>query len=635
MREIYPFVALVGQDDLKTALILNAIYPAIGGVLICGEKGTAKSTAARGLAHLLPPIQVISGDLYNRDEQGDFPELPELTGDSIETPVPFVDLPIGATEDRVLGSLDFQAALQSGERVFHPGLLASANRGILYIDEVNLLPAHLVDVLLDAAAMGVNTVQREGMTLTHPAKFILIGTMNPEEGDLRPQLLDRFGLMIDVNAPRDPQLRMQVVRRRIAFESDPQAFIQQWREEEKQLRHRIVQAKAHLSNVTLDDDMLLLISQICTEFEVDGLRADITIHKTARALTAWESRDSVTADDIGRSAEWVLPHRRRRQPFESPQLDTERLEEMINNPPAYDDTPETDMDDTDNYEEYAPDGDENMQTFTASKPQQIKQLRLGKQSKGIADSGRRNPISGAKSGHYARAVQTDTPNDIALDATLRSSAVNGKDNEGKPIIHGDNLHQKIRTSTTDTLILFVVDASGSMAARQRMEAVKGAALALLTDAYQQRDRVGVIAFRGTQAELILSPTRSVELAEKQLQRLPTGGRTPLAHALVLTNETVYRIQRDQPEQATLVIILSDGKANVSLPNSDGDAWEQTAASAQQLTKLKTPTLFLDTETGYVRIGRGPQLAEALNAEYMQLDELSADALIHTIYERLG
>ncbi len=629
MPDSYPFAALVGQDDLKTALILNAIYPGIGGVLIRGEKGTAKSTAARGLAQLLPPIRVVEGDAYNRDSD----ELDDLPADAviIEKPVPFVDLPIGATEDRVLGSLDFEAALKQGERIFLPGLLAATNRGILYIDEVNLLPAHLVDLLLDAAAMGVNTVQREGITITHPAQFILIGTMNPEEGDLRPQLLDRFGLMVDVVAPRDSALRTEVVRRRISFEIDADAFVEQWSVEQNNLRQHILDAQSRLPTVILDDDMLHLISHICTEFTVDGLRADITLHKAARALAAWEDRAAVTAADIQRAAEWVLPHRRRRQPFEPPELDKDKLEQIVNAPP---DSTEYDTDTNDDGNVPEAPGDES-QTFTASKPQQIKQLRVQARDSGQAGSGRRNPVNGTQQGHYVRSRLNDQPDDIALDATLRSASINGTTPEGKPIIQPDNLHQKIRSSTTGTLILFVVDASGSMAAHKRMEAVKGAVLALLTDAYQQRDEVGVIAFRGTHAEVVLSPTRSVELAEKQLQRLPTGGRTPLAHALVLTHETILRVQRENSDQMILNVILSDGKANVPLPDSAGDAWEQTQAAAAQLVKLSVPTLLLDTETGYVRLGRAAELAQLLGAEYMPLDELSADNLILNIRQRIG
>ena len=249
-----------------------------------------------------------------------------------ERPVPFVDLPLGATEDRVLGTLDFERALREGRRAFQPGLLAAAHRGILYIDEVNLLADHLVDVLLDAAASGINTVEREGVAVSHPARFLLIGTMNPEEGDLRPQLLDRFGLMATVSAPRDPALRGEVVRRRLEFERDPAAFCARWQAEQQSLRERIAAARRLLPEVRIEDALVGFISRLCCEMEVDGLRADLAMHKTARALAAWQNRRNVALDDIRRAAELVLPHRRRRKPFERPGADSERLEEIFNGP---------------------------------------------------------------------------------------------------------------------------------------------------------------------------------------------------------------------------------------------------------------------------------------------------------------
>ena len=701
----YPFAAIVGQEDLKRCLILCAIDPTIGGVLIRGDKGTAKSTSARGLARLLPPIEVgynpksDAYDPYNQaacDNGGDYDEIREMS-------TPFINLPIGATEDRVLGSLDFSKTIQNGgKRVFSPGLLASANRGILYIDEVNLLPAHLVDIMLDAAAMGVNTIQRDGMSISHPSKFVLVGTMNPEEGDLRPQLLDRFGLMVDVLAPRDAEVRSDVVRQRISFERDPDSFRGKWETTETEMKEKIQAAKDRLKHVTLSDDLILLISVVCTELKVDSLRADITLYKTATALAAWEERTIVNAQDIKQAAEWVLAHRRRQRPFESQQdrQDTnELLDELLNNPPPppppdtnqqdhdgseNDNSPTEDTSGTDNNNNnnnnnnsnnnnqqdhdgcendssptedtsatgnnsnnnHEPssltgnnDEDKNMQTFKASKPNQIKKLELGKQQKGVAGTGRRNKITNTpQRGHYVRSVQTDKPVDLSLDATLKAAVVNGLHPEsGQPIIYPENWRRKVRNSTTDTIIMFVVDASGSMSARQRMEAVKGAVIALLTDAYQQRDRVGVIAFRGIKAEVLLEPTRSVELAEKQLQRLPTGGRTPLAHALLLTSETIQRLRRHEPEQAMLVIALSDGKANVPLPDSPQgvDAWAQTEQVATQLSALKIPTLFLDTEASLIRVGRGQDLAECLKASYLRLDDMSADGLVHTIRQAVG
>lgn len=324
---VYPFSALVGQDSMQLALQLNAVNPAIGGVLIRGEKGTAKSTAARGLASLLPPLDDTTLSMDIRGSHG--VETIPLSFLPPGSSAPFINLPLGASDDRVVGTLNIEAALQHGERQFEPGLLAQAHRGILYVDEVNLLADHLVDVLLDSAASGINTIEREGISVTHPARFIIIGTMNPEEGDLRPQLLDRFGLVVEATSPADPTIRAEVVRHRIAFEANPDQFIAKHADDEAALSQRIIEAQARLPSVTLSNGMLELITHICAHSAVDGLRADITMYKTAQTIAAWEGRESVSVDDVRKAAEFVLPHRRRRQPFEEPGLDERQLDDMI------------------------------------------------------------------------------------------------------------------------------------------------------------------------------------------------------------------------------------------------------------------------------------------------------------------
>lgn len=319
----YPFSALIGQDEMQLALLLNAVNPAIGGVLIRGEKGTAKSTAARALATLLPQTQTKKPQLTLRTTEG------EKTHPITTTFSSFVELPIGVSDDRLVGALDIEAALTAGKRHFEPGLLARAHGGVLYVDEVNLLADHIVDLLLDVAASGVNRVEREGISASHPALFLLIGTMNPEEGDLRPQLLDRFGLTVEVIGPRDAAIRAEVVRRRIAFETDPAKFVEQYIESERALTSQIEAAKAGLDRVMVPESMLDLITHICIGSEVDGLRADITMYKTASTLAAWDGRFEVTTDDVRQAARFVLPHRRRRQPFEEPGLDQEQLDNLI------------------------------------------------------------------------------------------------------------------------------------------------------------------------------------------------------------------------------------------------------------------------------------------------------------------
>lgn len=627
----YPFSALVGQQSLKTALVLNAVYPAIGGVLIRGEKGTAKSTAARALAELLPPLRIVPGCPFNCDPADVWKECPHCaaldTREAIESGVPFVDLPIGATEDRVLGTLDFEQALREGRRAFHPGLLAAAHRGILYIDEVNLLPDHLVDVLLDAAALGANTVQREGVALTHPARFVLIGTMNPEEGDLRPQLLDRFGLMVEVTGPRDPEARAEIVRRRLAYEADPAAFATRWSGEQTTLRAQIAAARALLPEVILDDSILKAITHLCCEFEVDGLRADIVLHKTARALAAFEARRAATLDDVRRAAEWVLPHRRHRRSGETPRFDRDRLNNFFDpKPPERGENgaseQEGDGDGAAAADSEQPRADE---VFAPTAPRGAPRIEV-ETKRSVTGKGQRNPTMQGERGRYVRAVADGAPTSgLALDATIRAAALRGARNEeGKLEVAACDLHRKERAGRTGTLMLFVVDASGSMAARRRMEAVKGTAIDLLRDAYQRRDEVGVIVFRGPAAELLLPPTRSVEHAEQALRVLPTGGRTPLAHALVLARQVLT--QRQRSDLPVLLVLLSDGKANVPLSDRAGDPWNQALAAATELATERVAILVLDTDAGFIRTGRAQELAQALAAEYHLLEDLETGTL---------
>lgn len=630
----FPFSAIVGQSQLKSALLLCAVDPTLGGVLIRGDKGAAKSTAARALTDILPLIQRIARCAFNCSP-GTPCEHCEICCDASATAqaaaVPFVTLPLGATEDRVLGTLDLERALQGAKRAFQPGLLAAAHRGILYIDEVNLLPDHLVDVLLDAAAMGVNSVQREGLSVTHPARFTLIGTMNLEEGDLRPQLLDRFGLMVEVTAPREKTLRAEVVRRRIAFEADPAGYATAWDLQQDVLRHQLATAQRLLPEVVLDDALLDLISHLCCEFDVASLRADIVMHKASRALAALEGRMRVTPEDVRCAAELVLPHRRRRKPFEQPGLDRERLDELMQQaaqPPESNDESSVASQDEGAENAEGDAGQENQQQMFAIAATGTARRIAVDTASARSTAGRRSEALDAPRGRVVRAVPHDNPSSLAVGATLRSAALR---NPTEFQVSKSDLHQQIRVGKSANLILFVVDASGSMAAQRRMEAVKGAVLALLTDAYQRRDEVAVISFRGEAAALLLAPTRSVDRAEQGLRELPTGGRTPLPHALQLALQTLE--QAGANSAPPLLVLLSDGKANVALGDG-GDPWRETLALAELLAGRGVPALVLDTESGFLRLGRASQLAQALGAECLTLEQLSAESLALTIRGRL-
>ncbi|MDN5698439.1 MAG: ATP-binding protein [Rubrobacter sp.] len=350
MSAPYPFSALVGQDDLKLSLLLNAVSPEVGGVLVRGEKGTAKSTAVRALASLLPPIEVVDGCQYSCDPDEPNPECPagphSPEAPRETRPVRLVELPVGASTDRLAGTLDIERALSEGEKAFEPGLLAAAHRGILYVDEVNLLSDHLVDLLLDVAAMGVNYVEREGVSVKHPARFILVGTMNPEEGELRPQLLDRFGLSVEATGGLEASQRVEVVRRRLHYEADPDEFAAKWAGADAETAAAVEEAGGRLPATHLSDDILYRVSNLCSELGVDGMRGDLVTAKAARSLAAWEGRDSVEVDDVRRAAPLALAHRRRRNPFDQPGVDPEEIENALSGPDDEPDPPDSPPDDS-------------------------------------------------------------------------------------------------------------------------------------------------------------------------------------------------------------------------------------------------------------------------------------------------
>ena len=642
----FPFAAIVGQETLMSALLLCAVNPGIGGVLIRGDKGSAKSTAARALAGVLSPIERIAGCAYNCEPGKPAEPCETCRADAPAvrlSPVPFVNLPLGATEDRVLGSLDFERALKEGRRSFQPGLLAAAHRGILYIDEVNLLPDHLVDVLLDAAAMGVNRVQREGLSVEHPTRIALIGTMNPEEGEIRPQLLDRFGMMVEVAAPADARERTEIVRRRLAWEREPESFNRQWEPREQALRARVTSARELLPQVRMAEGLQLLSSELCCAQGVRSLRADLVMAKAACGLAALAGRTEVEPADLERAARLVLPHRRRRKPFEDPGLDEQRLQDTLRQsapPPAPAGSaaapPQTEPGRGETPADEAPPARNAGAAEQVFAPARAATPRIElKNAPAGAGVGRRSRTRDSHRGREVRAVPDERPTDLALTATLSHAALRSgglASAAGRLEVTREDLHQKVRSGRQGSLILFVVDASGSMAGLRRMQLVKGTVLALLSDAYQQRDEVGVIAFRGAGAQVLLAPTRSVEIAERSLRELPTGGRTPLAHALQSAFEVLERAAGSGPQP--LLIVLSDGRANVPL-DAGADPWQQSLEWARSLERSGCAALVLDTEAGPVRLGRAPALARALGAQCLDLEGFDAQSLSISIRARFA
>ncbi|MCY4577441.1 MAG: magnesium chelatase subunit D family protein [Chloroflexi bacterium] len=640
---IFPFSAIVGQERMKLALILNAINPAIGGVLIRGEKGTAKSTAARSLAALLPEIEVVTGCPYSCEPESSFAGCDFCATEqrrTVERQVRLVELPVSATEEAVVGTLDIEAAIREGSRRFEPGLLASAHRGILYIDEVNLLNDHVVDVLLDSAAMGRNFVEREGISFSHPAQFLLIGTMNPEEGDLRPQFIDRFGLAVEIDHIRDAERRADVVRRRIAYESDSPKFQSGWMDIESLERQRIADAKELLPSVTVEDGILTFIARLCAEHEVDGLRADIVIYKAAQTLAAYEGRTSVIPDDVLRVAEMALLHRMRRQPFDDPDMNTERLQEMaqdiLNSTPPESTPP--DMGDVTPPE--APPNEDQQQdgadedVFGIGESFQVKPLNLDALDRRARASHGRRTVSRVRD-HRGRYVGATLPEgkvtDLAVDATVRAASPfqvrRSAYTDGNLALNVEpwDLRQKVRESRVGNLVVFLVDSSGSMGAQQRMVAAKGAVISLLMDAYQRRDRVAMIAFRGTQSEVVLPPTGSPKLAQQRLDNLPTGGRTPLAQALADAQRLIKLQKLRSPDTPPLLTIVSDCRANVGMSGS-GDPYDDALRICEELRQEKVHSIVLDPAPRSNRFGLVERIADALGGEYIPLNELRAEAI---------
>ncbi|ELS52234.1 putative cobaltochelatase [Streptomyces viridochromogenes] len=652
MTTPFPFTAVVGQDDLRLALLLNAVSPAVGGVLVRGEKGTAKSTAVRALSALLPKVAVVPGCRFSCDPAAPDPSCPDgphESGSGAERPARMVELPVGASEDRLVGALDIERALAEGVKAFEPGLLADAHRGILYVDEVNLLHDHLVDLLLDAAAMGASYVEREGVSVRHAARFLLVGTMNPEEGELRPQLLDRFGLTVEVAASREPEQRVEVVRRRLAYDDDPAGFAARWADEEAAVRGRIVAARQLLPQVRLGDGALRQIAATCAAFEVDGMRADIVMARTATALAAWAGRTDVLAEDVRQAALLALPHRRRRNPFDAPGLDEDKLDETLEQfsgegdedpdpdgpggggggqPPAdSDDGPQggdtaarPEAGEGEPQESGAGSGEQ--QAVRAAEPFRTKVLSVpgigegaaGRRSRARTEHGRttgaRRPRGALTKLHLAATVQAAAPHQRAR----------GRSGPGL-VVRRDDLRQATREGREGNLVLFVVDASGSMAARQRMSAVKGAVLSLLLDAYQRRDKVGLVTFRGSAADVALPPTSSVDAAAARLESLPTGGRTPLAAGLLKAHD-VLRVERlRDPARRALVVVVTDGRA------TGGPEPVALAGRAARLFAAEgVASVVVDCESGPVRLGLAGQLAGELGGTAVTLDELRAESI---------
>ncbi len=646
---VFPFSALVGQEKMKLALVLNVIDPTIDGVLIRGEKGTAKSTAVRALAQLLPEIPVVADcpfgcHPHRVQEMCAECRRRKAAGETLpveQRKMQVLDLPVGATEDRVVGSLDIEHALQTGEKRFEPGLLARVNRGILYVDEVNLLEDHIVDVLLDVAAMGVNHIEREGVSYTHPSQFVLVGTMNPEEGELRPQLLDRFGLCVEVRGIRDPALRVEVMKRRQAYEADPQGFRARWAPRDADVRDAIVRAEGLLGKVRVTDEDLEAIANLSVDLEVDGHRADLALIKTVRALAAFRGRTRVTDQDIAEAAALVYPHRLKKTPFEERVLSEEEVVTSIQRTREAQKARKTARPAKKKRHHLSPrkkPGDRivvEQRVFSPAGRFGVRGRLVSRAlQKHLARGRRVRNRAAPDTGRYVRArLPAGRVRSLALDATLRAAApeqvrrrrMGLASARGIRVLPVD-FREKVHSRRSGVSLLFAVDASGSMGVEEVMAKAKGIVLSLLADAYQKRDRVGLLAFRGTEARLVLPFTTSVNQAQRRLRDLPTGGKSPLALALAKSLEALYREVRAHPGRIPLLVLLTDGKANISMAGRD--PFDEALEQARRIRRFGVRCLVVDTDLTWIHsYAYARVLAEAMGARCLGIRALERGEII--------
>ena len=600
----YPFTAVAGQDKLKLALILNAVNPRIGGVLISGDKGTAKSTLVRALA---------------------------AVSDKTVT-----EIPLNVTEDRLVGTLDISAAVNGGERCFEKGLLYNADGNFLYVDEVNLLGAHISNILAEVVARGENVVERDGISYCHPCRCIIIGTMNPEEGFLRPQLLDKFGLFVNAESEKDIDVRTEIIRRRLQYETDPVTFCGRYAESDEKLSQRIRSASDRLNAVTVPEEILQLIALTADRSHCEGNRCEIILAETAKALCAWRDGGEINADDVSDAAQMVLPHRMKNNPpaetvcresgSKAENQDTEPEDSESGNAPQEEYCFDSESSDAIQHENTEASGAEI--PLTADGIKNIRKNGIG--------SGKRCKVSTDESfGRYVRSINPHKKTcDIAIIPTLCSAAVNQRfrtSAEGMKItVKKSDFRQKLREKRTGATILFLVDASGSMGAKRRMRAVKGAVSGLLSEAYQKRDRVGVVAFRDDGAQVILNITGSPVMAKKCMETLPTGGKTPLADGIAAADALLRAERIRTPDAVQYLVLISDGKANVAL-RSDNPI-DDALQAAEQIGLTGVGAMVLDTESGYIRFGFAKQIAERMNAQYIKLDDISRTAVEANVRE---
>ncbi len=633
-QHTYAFSAVVGQELAKKAIVLNLINPGIGGVLLCGEKGSAKSTLVRSIDGISPKAKVIN-------------------------------MPLNITEDRLIGTLDLEKTLQSGIRHFEAGLLAKVHEQILYVDEVNLLSESIVNALLEVSSSGINHIERDGFSMEHESKFILIGTMNPEEGPLRSQWLDRFGLFVQISGSNDLAERKEIVSRRLAYEADPAFFSKKYENLNQLIAKSIEKARQLLDSVKVTDEILGFAVKIATQSGAAGHRTELVLVETAKAIAAYDLRKHISLKDLTEAAELVLPHRKR-DLQEPPEMDFDsEVDETDENEQLEDDSQiseEEQQQDNEQPTPELPDKQEEAQNSEAQMPpadeealedpgisdDQVDEIgrlsvispltiKLRDRRKRRGDGKRLQTKTDQKRGRQVKSIAAkDGLKDFAFSATLRAAApyqtLRSRANMAI-VIENSDYREKVREKRTGSNILFVVDASASMGVNKRMTAVKGAILSLLTDAYQKRDQVAMIAFRKERAEVILDLTRSVDLAYKSLQTLPTGGRTPLASGLSKAYDLIQIGRRKTPDMIPIVVLVSDGRTNVAIGCED--PYKEAFSWGKRLAGDGAHLIIVDTEQDFIKLELAKKLATELDCQYFKLEDLEGEHLAQAVRASIG
>ncbi|MBI5681488.1 MAG: VWA domain-containing protein [Methanobacterium sp.] len=638
---IFPFSAIVGQENIKKALILNAINPSIGGVLIKGDKGTGKTTAVRALADLLPSIKVVAGCPFNCDPTDESSLCDACKSENMEIEekkMRVVELPLGSTEDRVVGSINIEKALKEGTKALEPGILAEANRNILYIDEINLLDDNLVDVLLDAAAYGINVVEREGISVSHPSKFILIGTMNPAEGELRPQISDRIGLHIIVHSIMNIEDRVKIMKRREEFERNPSSFIKDFEAAQKEILKNILNARKIIKNVEISEDLLKVIAHICVDMDVDGHRSDIAILKTAKTIAAYNNRLKVDYNDLEEAITLVLGERLPKSC--SQDKIKEKLEKAISDTKEDDEKQEEKRDDEQQSESHE---NGNMNVVPDKKPSEGEKGKKGMMFKSLEEE--ETPVESddegidikkllkmkgkKKSMLYGKRVDSKTlkgkyiksklpkngSRDIAIDATLRAAAVGSK---GSIKVENEHLRQKVRKHGARASIAIVVDISGSMFSKKKAAKVKGILNQLMEDTSRHNDKISVIGFKGKEAEVIVPTTKRATSFKEYVDNISVGGTTPLASGIKKGLELLKK-EKFKKEYVPMMLILTDGMPNVGI---DKDPLKDAIGLAESLKENEINTIVVNFEKS-APFGRDTnmELALASGGRYYDLEDI--------------